>query len=271
LIEEHLTDIFPRDTDLDGRQRFIAAWNSYTASNRYWDDDSFRPYYRHALNLLDTDEDQAYQIAIRSTTAHVVSIYLFEDEDIADEDSLMRQFYDVVDRDGAKELASTMSSSMGNDNVEEQWKKIRELWSWRLDTLDPDDEANGAEVYQFLDCVRNSTKTTLEEENILVGRSLPFVAYQNHHWRRIEEWLAEQSTSYPVVAINLYDELVEAVPCEDWSATARNSEEENRSQLYESAGAAGSDALQTALDIADQFAAENNQMDREFLEQHLTP
>jgi hypothetical protein len=271
LIEEHLTDIFPRDTDLDGRQRFIAAWNSYTASNRYWDDDSFRPYYRHALNLLDTDEDQAYQIAIRSTTAHVVSIYLFEDEDIADEDSLMRQFYDVVDRDGAKELASTMSSSMGNDNVEEQWKKIRELWSWRLDTLDPDDEANGAEVYQFLDCVRNSTKTTLEEENILIGRSLPFVAHQNHHWRRIEEWLAEQSTSYPVVAIDLYDELVEAVPCEDWSAIARNSEEENRSQLYESAAAAGSDPLQTALDIADQFAAENNQMDREFLEQHLTP
>jgi hypothetical protein len=41
--------------------------------------------------------------------------------------------------------------------------------------------------------------------------------------------------------------------------------------LYESAAAAGSDPLQTALDIADQFAAENNQMDREFLEQHLTP
>jgi hypothetical protein len=74
-----------------------------------------------------------------------------------------------------------------------------------------------------------------------------------------------------VVAIDLYDELVEAVPCEDWSAIARNSEEENRSQLYESAAAAGSDPLQTALDIADQFAAENNQMDREFLEQHLTP
>lgn len=73
-----------------------------------------------------------------------------------------------------------------------------------------------------------------------------------------------------MVAIELYEELVETVSCEDWSAIARNSEEENRSLLYESAEAAGNDPLQTALDIADRFAAENNQMDREFLEQHLT-
>lgn len=270
LVEEHLADIFPRDTDQAARQRFIAAWNSYTASNRYWDNEAFRPYYRHALNLIDTDEDQAYQIKVRSTTAHVASIYLFEDEDITDEDSLIRQFYDVVDQDGAQELASTLSSSMGNDDVEDQWTQIRGLWSWRLDTLDPEDEASDTEVYQFLDCVRNSTKTTLEEEDTLISRSLPFVAHQNHHWRRIEEWFAEQSGSSPVVAINLYNELVETVPCEDWSAIARNSKEDNRSRLYEHAEAAGNEPLQTALDIADQFTAENNQMDREFLEQHLT-
>ena len=159
---------------------------------------------------------------------------------------------------------------MGNDDVEEQWGKIRELWSWRLDILDPDDEASDTEVYQFLDCVRNSTETTLEEEEELIIRSLSFVAHKNHHWRRIEEWFAEQSISNPVVAIELYEELVETVSCEDWSAIARDSEEENRSQLYESAEAVGNDPLQTALDIADRFAAENNQIDREFLEQHLT-
>ncbi len=269
LVEEHLVDIFPRDTDRTARRRFIAAWNSYTTNNQYWDSEDFRPYYRHALKLLDTDEDYAYQISLRSTTAHVVSIYLFEDEDIADENSLIRQFYEVADCDGENELASILSSSMGNDAVEERWEKIRELWSWRLDTLVPGEEANSSELYHYLDSVRNSTKTTLEEEDELIVRSLPFVANKNIHWRRLEEWFTEQSNSYPVVAIEFYEHLVKAVSCENWSAIARNSEAEKRTRLYKNAEAAGKDPLQTALEIADQFAAENNQMDREFLEKHL--
>lgn len=269
LVEGHLKDIFPRETDKVARRRFIAAWNSYTAYNRYWDNEDFREYYFHALSLLDTGRDDAYQIKIRSTTAHVASIYLFEDEDISNGDSLIRQFYDVADHENAKELSSTLASSMGNEMVEDRWPKIQALWDYRLDTLDPDTENHDSEIWYFLECVRNATAATLQEEERRIIRSLPFVAKHTRHWRRIEDWLAEQASTYPIVTITLYDELIEAVPCDEWSSIARTSQEDNRFCLYENAETVGDDPLQTALDIADQFAAENNDMDTEFLEKHL--
>lgn len=269
LVEDHLDDIFPRETDDSTRRRFIATWNSYTAYNRYWDNEAFREYYFHALSLLGAEEDDTYQIEPRSTTAHIASIYLFEDEDLSDDDSLINQFYDVADRETAKELASTLASSMGNEAVEEQWSKILDLWEYRLDVVDPEIGDHDTEIWYFLDCVQSTTTTTVQNEESLIIQSLPFVAKHTHHWRRIEEWLAEQASAYPAVTITIYDELVDAVPCDEWSSIARTSQEEHRSCLYENAEATGDESLQTALDIADQFAAENNEMDTRFLENHL--
>lgn len=269
LVEDHLEDIFPRERNQTARRRFIAAWNSYTAYNRYWDNDDFRDYYFYALSLLDTNEDHAYQIEIRSTSAHVASIYLFEDEEVSDEDSLIRHFYDAANHEEAKQLATTLASSMGNEAVEDQWTKIQELWKQRLDTLDPETEGHDTEIWYFLDCVRKINTTTLQEEESRIIQSLPFVAQHTYHWRQIEEWLAEQASAHPVVTITLYNELVEAVPCDEWSSIALTSQDDNRSCLYDNAEAAGDDPLQIALDIADQFAAENNELDKEFLETHL--
>lgn len=269
LVEDHLDDIFPQETDQPVRRQFIAAWNSYTMSNRYWDNEDFRRYYFHALSLLDADKDDGYQIETRSTTAHVASIYLFEDEELSDEDSLINQFYDVADHEAAKELSSTLAWSMGNEAVEDRWSKIRNLWEYRLDELNPEKEDHDTEIWHFLDSVRMAATTTIQEEESRIIRSLPFVAKHTHHWRRIEEWLAERASVYPEVTISIYAELVDAVPCDEWSSIARTSQEEKRSCLYDRAEALGDDSLQTSLDIADQFAAENNELDKEFLQDHL--
>ncbi|SNR43165.1 AAA family ATPase [Halorubrum vacuolatum] len=269
FIKDHLDDIFTRGTDQPAQRQFIAAWNSYTAYNRYWDSELFREYYFHALSLLDADKDAAYQIEARSTTAHVASIYLFENDDLSDDESLINHFYHIADREAVKELASTLASSMGNEEVEDQWSKIRDLWEYRLNVVDPDTEDHDTEIRYFLDCVRSATTTTLKDEESRILQSLPFVAKHTHHWRRIEGWLAEQAADCPVVTIKIYDELVDAVTCGEWSSIARTSQEDHRSYLYECAEDAGEEALQTALDIADQFAAENNKMDTEFLESHL--
>lgn len=85
---------------------------------------------------------------------------------------------------------------------------------------------------------------------------------------RIEEWFAEQSTSYPVSAINLYKKLVEGVENNNWSSIARTSETKNRSQLYENAEDTGKNSLEIAMKIADRFAADN-QMDRDFMDNNL--
>jgi hypothetical protein len=247
LVEDLLDDIFPQGTDQRTRRRFITAWNSYTTYNRYWDNEDFREYYLHALSLLDADDD-AYQIDTRSTTTHVASIYLFEDEEVGDDDNLINQFYDVADRETAKELASTLASSMGNEAVEDQWSKIRDLWEYRLDVLNSETEEHDTEIWHFLDCVRGASTTSLQEEKSRIIQSFPFVAKHTHHWRRIEEWLAERTSDYPDVTITLYGKLVDSVPCNEWSSVARTSQEENRSCLYDSAEASGDDSLQTALE-----------------------
>ena len=270
LIENQLGDIFPQNEDTASVRRFIAAWNSYTRNNRYLDEDWIWPCYYHTIRLIESNEDREYQINLQSTAAHIASIYLFGEESFEDDESIIYNFYNVASQSDAAELASVFSSSIGNNQVEEQWNKIRELWEWRLSTANPDTDGYENEIWNFLSCVRNSTGSTLDQEKDLIARSLPFITDQTYHWREVEEWFAEQSDSYPNVAVSLYKELVEAVPCGEWSSIARTSQEENRSRLYRNAEATGGDTLQFVLDISDQFAAENCPMDREFLESHLS-
>ena len=199
----------------------------------------------------------------------MASIYLFEDEELSDDASLINRFYRLANQEETQELATTLSSSMGNEAVENRWDKIRELWDYRVDMLDPGEEDHNTEIWHFINCVRNATTTTLQKEESRIIQSLPFVANHTVHWRRIEEWLAEQAADNPDVTITIYDELVGAVPCDEWSSIARTSQQKYRSSLYDSAEDSGEETLQTALDIADHFAAENNQMDEEFLKRHL--
>jgi hypothetical protein len=269
FVESHLDGIFPRSEDPTSVRRFTAAWNSYARKNYYLDEDWIRPCYYYAIRLLESNGDREYQIDIPSTAAHIASFYLFEDESFEDDESMISQFYNVASGSDAAELASVVSSSIGNTPVEERWDKIRELWEWRLSVADPDTESYEDEIWDFLSCVKNSSASTLDQEKELVSRSLPYITDRTYHWRQVEEWFAEQSDPHPNVAVSLYKELVDAVPCGEWSSTARTSQEENRSRLYRNAEATGGDTLQSVLDISDQFAAENRQMDREFLKDHL--
>jgi len=77
MVERHLDTIFSRGDTIKEQRRFIAAWNSFTSHNVMWGYDVLQPYYIHAIGLLDCDKDDAYQINIRSTAAHVMSSYLF--------------------------------------------------------------------------------------------------------------------------------------------------------------------------------------------------
>ena len=196
--EAWLEDIFPRGDTLRDQRRFIAAWNSFVRNHVLWEAyDDLLPYYRHAIELLDTAEFDAYELAVRPTAAHVVSSYLFGDESLTNDTSLIRQFYTAASPDDAKEVAVTIANGIENPDVKNQWEPIVDLWDWRLYQLESIngtvEQAHATEVRQFLECVRDCPGTDLADEQDLVRRSLPFVASGTRHWRQIEAWLAEQA------------------------------------------------------------------------------
>lgn len=272
-VERRLEDIFPRGNATEEVHRFIAAWNSYTRHNFMWGHDILRPYYIHALDLLASEEGNPYNIDVRSTSAHTLSSYLFGEEALTDEDSLISRFYRVATAEDAKQLATTLSNSIEKSEVSDQWDQIRDLWSWRLSKItesqgtDHQDHAN--ELRQFLDCVRESDATDLAQEQEYIRQSIPHVVPASYHWRRIEEWLADQSDTFPAIAIDLFEVMIKAVDSDEWASTARMSKESNRERLYENAAATGGEALRTSLRVANRFAAERHEMDRTFLDQHL--
>jgi len=273
LMEQHLDVIFPRGDTIAEQRQFIAAWNSFTSHNVMWGYDVLRPYYIHAIGLLDRDEDDAYEINVRPTAAHVVSSYLFGEESLSDEESLITRYYQVASPEAATEIAGALSNAIEKPEVAEQWEAIRTLWDWRLDQLagaERDGHRKYAnEVRRFLDCVRESSATDIAQEQDRIRRSLPYVATWDPHWRRIEEWLADQSDTYPEPAVELYEVLVEAAVQGDWSSAVRTSQASKREQIYKHGATASEDALQSARSIANHFAAERCEIDREFLDESL--
>lgn len=273
LMERHLDRIFPRGDTITEQRRFIAAWNSFTRHNAMWGDDVLRPYYFHAIGLLYRDEDDAYAINVGSTATHVMSSYLFGEESLSDDGSLITRYYRSASAEEAAEIAGTLANAIGKPEVEEQWDSIRTLWDWRLDQLTAVEETeyrkHADEMRRLLDCVRDSSATDIAQEQNRIRRSLPFVSTWDPHWRRIEEWMADQSDTYPEIAVELYEVLVEAAVQGDWSSAVRTSQESHREQIYEHAAAVSEDALQSARSIANHFAAERCEMDREFLDETL--
>lgn len=274
LVEHRLKDIFPRGNTTMEQRRFIAAWNSYTRHNvngeRY---ETLRPYYIHAIELLDTPQDEAYDTDVRSTAAHILSSYLFGEESLSDEESLIARYYNEASPADATKLASTLANSIEKPEIEDRWATIRELWDWRLNqikhTSDTKQQEHNNEIRQFLDCVRESSVTDMAQEQDKIRRSLPRVAIGNHHWRQIEEWLADQADSHPATVVELYKVLVDAAAHDDWPSTVRTSQTTNRERIYEHATMVDDETLQTTLQIANLFAAERCEMDRAFLDEHL--
>ena len=273
-FESRLDEIFPTDSSTEGKLRFIAAWNSFVRNHTLWEGyEVLLPHYLHAIELLDNPPSKAYRIEVRSTAAHVVSSYLFGDEPLDDEESLIRRFYDVGSSEAAKELGIVLANGMGNPNVEKEWPAIRKLWDWRLDLIEneasTDYQDHSNEFRQFLDCVRDSNTVDLHGEQDRVERSIPIVISGNRNWRFVEDWIIDASDTSPGPAVEVYELMVEAVPDEDWSTTARMSNNDNRERLYENAAAEGGVTLRIARRIANQFASKGYEVDRIFLDEHF--
>ena len=270
LVEDHLEDIFPRDDEPAQRKRFLVVWDQYVRNNNLWSVDALKPYYHYALEHLDLASVDGYQTKSRSTAAHIASMYMFGEENLSDSSSLISRFYSLSSPEIAGELAASISSkAQKDDELNAYWDKIKSLWEWRLEVAASDSKEHESEFKQFLDCARYLDTARLPEEKALIACSFEHIADNRMIWRRIEEWLAEESMRFPETSIQLYQKLVESVPVDEWTMTAMDSQEGQRQTIYQNSVSSSDNARQMALTVANRFAAEHHEMDREFLSDHF--
>lgn len=279
LIQTHLDDLFPRGDENEAKLLFSAVWNGYTRGNPLLQSafSELRPFYRHALDLLAEDESDEGWITAATTASHIGMAYVFEDESLDHDKSLIRRFYGTMHPETTANVAQAFSQVLDNDDspLHDHWDAIRELWQWRLDRVESEitDIEDAAEYHQefryFLRSLQHTDATSLEDEQELVERTAPFLVHQAPHVRILEEWLAEQSATYPAAAISVYHAIVEAVPDEEWHNVARSSEDEMRETLYTNAIRAGDEPGSHAYKVANRFAAAGYEIDKEFLDSYL--
>lgn len=275
LIEEYIERIFPRDLDGPSRTRFVTAWNSFTSHHGYWENNLIRPYYVHAICLLDAEEEDN-GIQSKSIAAHIASAYITGNETLENEDSLVFKFYQNASSENAADVAASIATTATKDDgIDNHWDAVKKLWNWRLDIIESADLAQSEqdnqrlELMKFLNAARDTSTATLASEDDLIVRSFPFVSDYSFSFRTLEERFAESSDAYPAVAIDLYQELVDSVPSESWSTITRISQDDLRKTLYQNAVAKGGNPRRTALEVANRFVAEGLQMDRDFMDEHL--
>jgi hypothetical protein len=280
LIQTHLDDLFPKGDENEANQLFSAVWNGYTRGNPLLQPafSDLRPFYRHALDLLAEDESDEGWITAATTASHIGMAYVVEDESLGDDESLIRQFYDMMHSETTANVANAFSQVLDNEDspLDDHWDSIRELWQWRLDQVESEisDIEGAAEYHQefryFLQCLQHTDATSLEDEQALVEQTAPFLVHQAPHVRILEEWLGEQSATYPAAAISVYQAVIEAVPDGEWHNVARSSKDEMRETLYTNAIHAGDEPGSHAYKVANRFAAAGYEIDKEFLDSYLS-
>lgn len=278
LVKDSLDDLFPTGDSLDAKQRFSRAFNGYLSRHGYHAPayNLVRPYYIHAVDLVTEGDSEQEFVSADGLAGHIGASYIFQNEALDDADSLIRRYYTQGSPEIAAKVADSISRPLeSGDALDGEWEKVSELWSWRLEQVEQDIQSPEEEEYYrrefhgFFDCLKNTDEAGLPEEQELLERSVRFIIQDSFGVRSLEEWLADQSDGYPEAAITVYERAVEAPLPDKWPELARSSQDEHREQLYTSAVEHGNSAGEIAVKIANRYAAQGKEYDRDFLDDQL--
>lgn len=278
LFKEGLGDMFPTGDSLDAKQRFSRAFNGYLSRHgchapAY---NLIRSYYIHAISLV-TEEDSGQEfVSADGLAGHIGASYIFQNEALDDGDSLIMRYYKQSSPELAAKIADSISRTIENgDALDDEWEQISSLWRWRLQQVEKDIQSPDEEEYfrcefhRFFDCLKNTDEAGLSEEQELLERSVRFIIHDSFGVRSLEEWLADKSAEHPQEAITAYEQVIEPSAPAKWPEIVRSSQDEHREQLYTNAVEHSNSASKTAVRIANQFAAQGQEYDRDFLDDQL--
>ena len=200
-IRNHLDDLFPIEDEVAAKELFAATWNGYAEGNPFLLSayPYLKPYYHYAVDLLAEDQTEEGWITAKTTASHVGMAYVFEDESLEDEDSLIVRFYKMINPETAANVAQSFASGLDNEDSElhQHWNAVRKLWQWRLDQVGSqiDGIENASDYHRefryFLRCLQHAEASGIKDEQELIERTAPFLVHRAPHVRILEEWLAE--------------------------------------------------------------------------------
>jgi hypothetical protein len=278
LVKDGLEELFTTKDTLDAKRQFSRAFNGYLSRHNchapsYY---SIRKYYIHAIDLVTEEETDQELVNREELAGHIGASYIFQDESLHDGNSLIRRYYDQSSPESAAEIANAISQTLENSSeLDDKWNQIRELWRWRINQVEKNvqsldrEEKYRREFQSFFDCLKKTDEAGLPEEQKLIVRSVRFIIHNPHGVRSLEEWLANQSDEYPLDAITVYEQFVEAVSSDKWPEVVRSSQDEHRKKLYANAVEHEDSTGNIAIRIANQFAAQGEDYDRDFLDDQL--
>jgi len=224
MVEENIDAVFPIANDPESRDRFSAAWSAFITTSPWVEElyRDLREHYFHAIDLYAEDELVTISADDRFLIAHSLRPYLFLDEPLDSADSLLPYLYANSSPDTARSVAWQLWS-WGNEDPEfrEKWRKIRELWQWRLSAIegqtndtDEDTEHDVAQKHAdefrwfvgWLELVREEVPPRDVES--LLYETVPLLTYDRRGWNTIEAYLAFWVDEQPRCCIDLYATLV---------------------------------------------------------------
>lgn len=266
LILANFDKLFPRNQTIQAKNRFTATWDAYLAFNPPHETmfRHLRPCYRHGIDLIAANENTATRDVERGLARHLLITYLDGSEALTDPQSLLTYFYAKEDPDLARQAAWQLWRwGEDNEEIRDDWPKVRKLWEWRLDQVD-DPDAYAAEFQWFVDWLPLvADRGGFQELTPLLLATAPFIARERRAWDTTESYLADHADDHAATAIEVYSELM----AQD-SRPNGISFTDTTASILEPALDAGPDTRRVAFDIAEAYFADGYDTAEQFLDEH---
>lgn len=266
LILNNFDILFPRNQTIQAKNQFTAAWDAYLAYNPPHETmfRHLRPCYRHGIDLIAANENTATRDVERGLAHHLLITYLDGSEALTDPQSLITYFYAKDDPDLARQAAWQLWRwGEDNEEVRDDWPKIRELWEWRLDQVD-DPDAYAVEFQWFVDWLPLvADRGGFQELTPLLLDTAPFIARERRAWGTTESYLADHADDHTATAIKVYTKLM----AQD-SRPNGISFTDTTARILEPALDEVPDTRRAALDIAEAYFADGDDTAEQFLDEH---
>ncbi|WP_232703510.1 hypothetical protein [Halobacterium wangiae] len=266
LILDNFDTLFPRNQTILAKNRFAAVWDAYLAFNSPHETmfPHLRPCYHHGIDLIAANENTATRDVERGLARHLLIAYFDDFEDLNNPQSLLSYFYAKEEPDLARQAAwQIWRWGEDNEDLRDNWPKVRALWEWRLDEAD-DPEAYAAEFQWFVEWLPFiEDRVAFDNLTSLLIDTAPFIAHERRAWELVESYLADHARDHPITVIEVYTELMDQE-----SRPNGTSFSDTTARLLQPGLDETPDVRRAALDIAEAYFTDGNDTAEQFLDKH---
>lgn len=225
-VESHIDQILPGGDDYQSTWLFVAAWDSFIGSNRFYSHilEVLRPKYRRAIhNLHRGYVTHSHLMPGRGLAIHLVWEYLRSDYDLnspAGQESLIAAFFRLAPAEarGGPAWRLWRIGEVNPSEFEGYWPRVRSLWEWRVQEASVADHSTDFDEemkwFAHLPLVAPRQETIASFWPLLEGM-LPHITrseYRNLGWHSVEKYLSIEVERDPVRTIQLYRLMHDQLP-----------------------------------------------------------